>query len=229
MANVCNEDGCPRAGIKRGYCNPHYERRRLAGEFEVRHLTQEQRLFEKVTENPQTGCWEFTGALNHGYGTIYFDSRQQAVHRVVYELLVTEVPPGLQLDHLCRNRACCNPQHLDPVPARVNLLRGEGASARNAVKTHCAEGHEYTEANTYMHGTWRQCRQCRAAASRKRDPVRKAERAARMATFETVTCVVCGHDFTYQYDGSHRKLCSDECRKVRHMASVRAYQAKRRG
>ena len=72
------------------------------------------------------GCWIWTGRLNrNGYGRAYWCGLEPVAHRLVYELLIGAIPPGLVLDHLCRRRECVNPQHLEPVTIRVNTLRGE--------------------------------------------------------------------------------------------------------
>lgn len=121
------------------------------------------RFWTKVQVDWASGCWVWIGHLNDaGYGTLrWWNKPMQRAHRVAYIELVGEIPDGLQLDHLCRNRACCNPAHLEPVTQRENVLRGEGPSARAAVATHCTSGHEYTEANTYVRSSGkRDCRQC---------------------------------------------------------------------
>lgn len=105
-------------------------------------------------------CWLWTGALSpNGYGT--FGSGGSA-HRIIYELLKDPIPIGLQLDHLCRTRHCVNPDHLQPITVRENILRGEGFAAINARKTHCVRGHEFTQDNTYINPTNKQrgCRLC---------------------------------------------------------------------
>lgn len=84
------------------------------------------RVFAKVTES-SVGCWVFGGALSEGYGKIGLGGRDDGIdftHRVVWRCLRDDIPEGLDLDHLCRNRACCNPWHLEPVTRKVNVARG---------------------------------------------------------------------------------------------------------
>jgi len=71
------------------------------------------------------------------------------------------IPEGLDLDHLCRNRWCVNPEHVEPVTRRENLIRGQTTIAQNVSKTHCPAGHAYDETNTYYYRGMRQCRICR--------------------------------------------------------------------
>jgi hypothetical protein len=96
-------------------------------------------------------CWLWTGATEGGgYGKVQIAKRLRG-----------QIPDGLELDHLCRTLTCVNPDHLEAVTHRVNVLRGEGKAAKHAGTTHCPEGHEYTEENTYLYqGRYRRCRTC---------------------------------------------------------------------
>jgi hypothetical protein len=126
-------------------------------------------------------CWIWRGGRKpKGYGNFWVDSQHSvAAHRFAYELLVGPIPPGLHLDHLCRVPWCVNPEHLEPVTVRENLLRGLTIPAANAGKTHCPQGHPYDDANTYRWGGSRHCRACVAARSAVRDRVRReAQRVA---------------------------------------------------
>lgn len=137
------------------------------------------RFFNKVDVTVD-GCWLFTGGLTLGYGTVRIaGTRKNAMaHRLAYEHSVGPIEPGLQLDHLCRNRACVRPDHLEPVTRRVNILRGAGVTAQNASKTHCKRGHPFTDATTYLRPaggrTRRDCMECRRIRDRERRPLKVA-------------------------------------------------------
>lgn len=109
-----------------------------------------------------TPCWVWTAAKSRrGYARLQIRVGFCAdAYRWGYEQLVGPIPQGAHMDHLCRNTSCVNPAHLEPVSCRTNILRGEGFAAKNAVKTHCPKGHEYTAANTYLYARGRTCKRC---------------------------------------------------------------------
>lgn len=125
-------------------------------------------------------CWLWTGTLDHnGYGAISQDHKWKRAHRVVYEVLRVPIPTGLTIDHLCRVIACVNPDHLEPVTMRENVLRSDSPSAKAARATECPKGHPYDEANTRrdIRGD-RFCRQCKTDYSREWYRKRAAARRA---------------------------------------------------
>lgn len=120
------------------------------------------RFWDKV-QAVDTGCWLWRGARSNGYGRLKVAGRTCFAHRLAYIRLVGAVPPGLQIDHLCRVRECVNPAHLEAVTARTNILRGESPVAKNARKRLCPRGHELAGVNLaiYLDRQGRQRRTCR--------------------------------------------------------------------
>jgi hypothetical protein len=125
-----------------------------------------------VVPEPNSGCWIWLGALRSkrsGYGSYHFEGKQYATHILAYKLLKGSYAANLQLDHLCRIRCCCNPDHLEPVTAKINLLRGESPAAKNSKKTHCPKGHPFTADNLVNLRTGeRSCRTCTNDRARER-------------------------------------------------------------
>ena len=106
-------------------------------------------------------CWNWIGILGRGgYGQTPMQWKTRLAHRVAYEFLIGGIPDGLTLDHLCRNRKCVNPEHLEPVSMRENILRGKGVASLNAKKTQCKNGHVFDEKNT-CYNVSRNARICR--------------------------------------------------------------------
>ncbi len=134
-----------------------------------------ERFMEKVSVAGD--CWVWTGQKRRGYGRFWNFGRNVSAHRFAYEQSVGPILPGLSLDHLCRNPSCVNPDHLEPVTQRENVLRGAGLPAINANKSHCKQGHEFDEQNTYRWRGERQCRECTRVRLAKRDRRKVAETA----------------------------------------------------
>lgn len=140
----------------------------------------------RIAIDSETGCWNWTGSRDaNGYGKVAHQLLvSEPAHRASYRLFVGRLLPGWDIDHLCRNPSCVNPEHLELVTHRENVLRGAGPSARNYQKPECVKGHEFDELNTYISPAGaRQCRKCRAAAERKGQKARR-ERARQAALLE---------------------------------------------
>lgn len=117
---------------------------------------------QRLLDIQEDGCWNWKGlTTSNGYGKWSKGpgQRVRAIHRITWEHYKNqEVPEGLQLDHICRNRLCCNPDHLEPVTPSENTMRQDHYERR---KTHCPKGHEYDEANTRITPAGKRvCRAC---------------------------------------------------------------------
>lgn len=119
------------------------------------------------------GCWLWVAGLDaYGYGQFYFYGRRGKTHRFSYEYFKKKIEKGLAIDHLCRNRRCVNPEHLEEVTLGENILRGEGIAAKNKRKTHCLRGHEFDTDNLSVRFSEkglkvRRCRKCMRMRTRR--------------------------------------------------------------
>ena len=120
-----------------------------------------QERFDNYVKKTDT-CWEWTGSISpEGYGRTNINKKPMYTHRVFYEMLVGPIPPGMTIDHLCRNRKCLNPAHLEVVTQKVNSLRGFSPPSANAKKTHCSRDHALTGDNLYARPRGkRMCKTC---------------------------------------------------------------------
>lgn len=137
-------------------------------------------LKSRCVIDPQTGCWLWTGnkTTTGQYAEVRWNGRTRRVHQITYALAKGPIPPGLVPDHTCRVRHCINPDHLEAVTQRENLLRSpDTVAGKHARKTHCKNGHPYDEANTIIINAergWRDCRACRRAKRARAKAQRKA-------------------------------------------------------
>jgi hypothetical protein len=160
---TCSTTGCERPALKsHGMCTACVRRWRRNGTAE--RPTEADKFFARIKRETESGCWEWDRTDAAGYGAQFvFDKARTLPHRWAYSYLRADIPEGLELDHLCRNRRCVNPWHLEPVNRRENAMRGIGS------KETCVNGHPYTPENTYIRpdrGT-RMCRACGRDASRR--------------------------------------------------------------
>lgn len=145
------------------------------------------RFFAHVAVAPagEGGCWEWAASRRSGYGQFRPDQRRtRPAHRWLFELLVGPVPPLLELDHLCRNRRCVNPAHLEPVTHRENARRAPPGGRATRWGDHCPRGHLYDDAIRDHHG-YRSCRTCALAGHRRREQRYRAARRALVSGLST--------------------------------------------
>lgn len=169
---MCAVEDCDRLAEALGWCPMHYMRYRRHGDptrvVTTAGMSVADRFQHLVMVNENGGCWLWQGPLSDGgYGRLYVEKGVEVpAHRWSYEHSVGPIPDGLTIDHLCRVRACVNPDHLEPVTMRVNILRGTSPASHNATKTACKHGHPFDEENTYhMPAGGRSCRACQRNAA----------------------------------------------------------------
>lgn len=144
-----------------------------------------ERFWKKVRKT--RSCWLWLGGISDGYGLFWWGGRTVAAHRLLWEKTVGPVPPGYELDHRCRRRACVNPEHLRAVTHRENLLAGAGFVARNAAKQTCPNGHPYDITFSRKNGVNRRCRRCTNAWATRRYYKKKSARLLLLAPPEPLS------------------------------------------
>ena len=128
----------------------------------MRNITLEDRFWAKVQKTETCWIWQGCWSKQTGYGKVQINHKPKLVHVLSFEWAKGILPEGTEIDHLCRNRRCVNPEHLEAVNHRDNVLRGINACASNAKVTHCPQGHPYDLFNTYRRPDGgRDCRICR--------------------------------------------------------------------
>lgn len=165
-----------------------------------------QRFIQHITFEPNTGCWLYTlSPHRHGYCVVGAGKERMMAHRFAYASFVGPIPEGMEIDHICGVRSCCNPSHLKLA------TRAENADRRRQAQKHCKNGHAFTKENTYIDGRgWRSCHACREAAT-----ARYRFRTADRSNGRKTHCKR-GHEFTNENtrrDKTGRRYCR-ACRQV---------------
>lgn len=137
---------------------------------------------------PNSGCWLWTGAISSwGYGNATINHRPVSAHRASYMVHVGDIPETLVLDHLCRNRACINPDHLEPVSQQENILRGRAPAILTHLSKQCGRGHPMEGDNLLKNGSRFQCRTCTRMKERQRDRKKRQNRLRWLLDHERLT------------------------------------------
>lgn len=183
---MCSAPECDGRSLANGLCRAHYKRMRRYGTLElpkastlVEYMSKRTRVAAAPSDRPGLGaCHEWTGTISvKGYGFVRHsgslggDYRTRLAHRVAFELAHGQINQDDVIDHLCRNRKCVNPDHLEQVSNEENLRRGLGYRLRNGMSSSCVNGHPYTEENTYRNPnnpSDTRCRECARERNRKR-------------------------------------------------------------
>jgi hypothetical protein len=184
----CSIPECDGQARARGMCTKHYQAEKKNGSLPTQwNRAQrapapiEEKLVRGKRVSIETGCWEWTGQISEdGYGKVPISrGRYALVHIVSYRLAAGVIPSGSELDHLCRNRKCFNPKHLEAVTHKVNVNRGLLPAMmrdKSAAQTHCKNGHPFSGENLILQGPekkFRVCRICRSERQRRRYHQRK--------------------------------------------------------
>ena len=184
-----------------------------------------------------TECWPWTGHIDqYGYGITYLAKKNRKAHRLAYEARYGPIPEGLTVDHLCHNasescpggnsclhRRCVNPDHLEAVPSKVNTLRGKTITAANSKKTHCPQGHEYTQSSTYAWMGKRVCRICQTRRSKEcRERLERGERE-----FHPGPKTHCKHGHEFTESNTSIQHGARVCRSCGRAACLRNYYKKK--
>lgn len=181
--SICSFPECGRPVRAQCLCITHwYQQRKGQPLRAIRHQIPRNRQSVRHDEVPCTDpnlngpCHVYRGRKQKGYGVMTINGKPVRVHRYTWELANGPIPDNLVIDHMCRNRACCNINHLRLVTAAVNCLENSvGLTAVHAAKTHCIRGHPFDEVNTYLiKGGGRMCKECNRTAKQLRRKIAKA-------------------------------------------------------
>lgn len=195
----------------------------------IKCKTIEERFFEKIEKINSCWIWKSTiTPTGYGHFSTGGTNQRELAHRFSYELHKGKIPERLVVDHLCRNRSCVNPDHLQIVTQQENVLRGIGAAAINARKTHCVKGHSFEEMAYVNHKGQRICNECKRIATRIRrlkypelmktvyNPIKRKE-VHRRDWYKIKTHCKHGHEFTKEntlWFNNRRKCASCRMKSI---------------
>lgn len=175
---ACSVADCTRKHFAAGLCGPHYKRKWRYGDPEAGGLFRDGTIesdiarMHRFSQLTDEGCLVWIGSFDTmGYGRLIWKGKNHSSHRVMYQLVKGPIPEGLELDHLCSNKPCINPDHLEPVTHSVNLQRYYATKPN-----YCPHGHEYTEKNRLIDRNGvKRCRECVRANTRVQNAKRRAK------------------------------------------------------
>lgn len=173
---LCTAEGCGRKHHAKGFCKNHWQASKNPPDHRYKptiNMPLPERFWYRVNKDGPNGCWVWTGTRlqRGGYGVLLIKGKSTRAHRYAYQLLRGPIPDGLQIDHLCRNRLCVNPDHLEAVTLVTNVLRGNSVAAIKKRMTQCKLGHNAWVLRGAKQR--RRCAICERVYLRKQDRIRR--------------------------------------------------------